>query len=210
MISISFNVELKALGLLLVGGVSPTVMLSDISFHRTRDPLRGIYRPTIPGSSVKGVLRSSLSRVAHSLNMRVCSDWPQSYDDCDSCYLFGAPGTGGSVRVSDFVVEERTFTLTHVSLDDETGTARGAALYTSEYVMPGTIFRGRIDYVGEEERLPALLVAMAALRTDRVGRRGVADLRISNAEELKGVLGGLGSYLALLNYLGVWGWDEGV
>lgn len=207
---ISFNVELRALGLFILGGVSPTIMFSDISFHRTRDPLRGSYRPTIPGSSIKGVLRSSLIRVARALDLRVCSDWPQSYDGCDSCYLFGASGAGGTVYVSDFISEGRTLTLTHVSLDDNTGTARRAALYTAEHIQPGAIFRGKIDYGGEEGRLPALLVAMAALRTDRIGRSGIVDLRISNVEELKRSLSSLGRYSVLLDELGVWGWDESV
>lgn len=209
---IRFRVELKPLGLFLVGGTSPIFTPSDISFYRTRDLSGDAYRPTIPGSSVKGVLRASLSRVAHAFGMRVCSDWPQSYDDCDSCYLFGAPGAGGCVWVSDFNVkgDEMTLLLTHVSLDDSTGTARRAALYTSEYVQPGVVFEGCIDYDGELRRLPALLIAMAALRTDRIGRRGVADLRIANVDALKSGLSGLGEYLALLDYLGVWAWDEGV
>ena len=207
---IVFDVELKTVGLFLVGGASPIYTHLDIAVHRTRDPVRGTYRPTIPGSSVKGVLRSSLSRVAQAFGIKVCGDWPQSYDDCDSCYLFGAPGAGGRVLVSDFVGEEGTVSLTHVSLDDSTGAARERALYTSEYVKPGSVFGGRVEYSGDVARLHPLLVAMAAMRTDRAGRRGLIDLRIANAGELRGVLSGLGEYSVLLEYLGVWAWDEGV
>lgn len=207
---IKFYVELKPLGLFLVGGASPIYTHLDITVHRTRDPVKGTYRPTIPGSSVKGVLRSSLSRVAHAFGMKVCGDWPQAYDNCDSCYLFGAPGTGGRVWVSDFTGEEGTVSLTHVSLDDNTGSAREGALFTSEYIKPGSFFKGWIEYDGDVVRLRPLLVAMAALRTDRAGRRGLVDLRIANAGELKGILSGLGEYSVLLDYLGVWAWDEGV
>ncbi|MEM1973023.1 MAG: RAMP superfamily CRISPR-associated protein [Nitrososphaerota archaeon] len=207
---IRFDVELKSLGLFLVGGPTPIHTHLDITVHRTRDPDKNVYVPTIPGSSVKGVLRSSLSRVAHAFGIKVCGDWPQASDDCDSCYLFGAPGSEGRVWVSDFTGERSTVSLTHVSLDDSAGTAREMALYTSEYVKPGSIFKGRIEYNGGVERLAPLLVAMAALRTDRAGRSGLIDLRIANADQLRGVLSGLGEYSILLEYLGVWAWDEGV
>lgn len=203
------TIELKTLSLFNTGGVTPTFMYYDIPFHRTRDPGSRIYKPTISGSSLKGALRSALIRIADAFGLSVCSERPNSRDNCDICYLFGAPGGGGSVYVSDLVCDSKTLLLTHVSLDDRSLTARRHALYSVEYVPPGTIFRGEIDYEGEARRLGPLLLALAALRTDRVGRSGILDLRVVNAGEVRrSVLKDLGRYEPLLEGLGVWAWDE--
>ncbi|MEM2910437.1 MAG: RAMP superfamily CRISPR-associated protein [Nitrososphaerota archaeon] len=208
---IRLEVELKTLSLFLVGGVAPVFTYSDINFYKTKDPTKGTYKPVIPGSSVKGALRSSLSRVAYAFQMSICSDRPSSYDSCDACYLFGAPGTSGHTYVSDFVGEFQTLLLTHVSLDDNSGTARRYALYTAEYVHPNTLFKGNIDYDGEVKRLPPLLIALAVLRTDRIGRKGTVDLRIINVGDLKEKLSAeLGEFSVILDYLGRWAWDEDV
>lgn len=81
-------------GAITIGGVDNTVI---------RDPLSG--RPYIPGSSLKGKMRSltekndglqSNQRIGRDVHIHVCQT-REEYEDCDVCNIFGVPAENYSL-----------------------------------------------------------------------------------------------------------------
>ena len=66
------------------------------------DAERDEYVPFIPGSSLKGVLRSACERILRSFGEKVCEP-PRTCDKCMVCTLFGSQEKGAKVRVRDCV-----------------------------------------------------------------------------------------------------------
>jgi CRISPR-associated protein Csm3 len=64
------------------------------------DAARREYVPFIPGSSLKGVLRSSCERILRSYGEEVCSP-PGTCGECRICKVFGAQDKGAKIRVRD-------------------------------------------------------------------------------------------------------------
>ena len=58
------------------------------------------YVPFIPGSSLKGVLRSSCERIVKSYGEPICA-LPNTCSKCRICTVFGAQDTGAKIRVRD-------------------------------------------------------------------------------------------------------------
>jgi len=186
---IRFKLRLRAVTLLTVGWGIPDVLGADV-VHARKLRVEGGKRAEvlyIPGSSVKGALRTAASRVAAAYGFTSCGQVKPELiakahagGPCDVCRLFGYPGDDPSaasrVWVSDFnpVGEPRTVTVVRVGLDDRTLTAREGVLYSMEHLLPGSEFEGEVR-VDDSARdlVPLLLLAIAELRTGRFGRRSI-------------------------------------
>ncbi len=88
--------ELRALTGLRVGGTSAGIAIGGLDNPVIRDPLTN--RPYIPGSSLKGKIRSLLEKhygkepnwpIART-KIHVCTDG-EDYKDCEVCPVFGVP-----------------------------------------------------------------------------------------------------------------------
>ncbi|MCA1278257.1 RAMP superfamily CRISPR-associated protein [Saccharopolyspora sp. 7B] len=95
----------------------------------------------IPGSTLKGVLRSRAEYICRVVGAGACTD--QSCGECRPCTLFGhanaAGGRRGRIAVDDAVIREPVIAhRNHVAIDRFTGGARDTALYTHEVVASGT------------------------------------------------------------------------
>jgi CRISPR/Cas system CSM-associated protein Csm3 (group 7 of RAMP superfamily) len=113
-------------------------------------------RPRIPGSNLKGVLRSRAEYICRVLGLDSCPDGAVgSCGACLPCEIFGwSPRTGddrigarGSVVVHDTVIEydgEPVEFRPHVALDRVTGGQRSSLLYTDEVAVAGR-FRLRVE-----------------------------------------------------------------
>jgi CRISPR/Cas system CSM-associated protein Csm3 (group 7 of RAMP superfamily) len=218
---IRFKLRLRAAALLTVGWGVPDVLGADI-VHARKLKVEGsgasevLY---IPGSSVKGALRTAASRVAAAYGFTSCGETrpeliakAHAGGPCDVCRLFGYPGddlsAASRVWVSDFnpVGEPRTVTVVRVGLDDRTLTAREGVLYSMEHLLPGSEFEGEVR-VDEDARnlVPLLLLAIAELRTGRFGRRSVVDARIVDDGVLDGAVEA--RWRPLLGELRSWLWE---
>ena len=218
---IRFKLRLRAATLLTVGWGVPDVLGADI-VHARKLRVEGggasevLY---IPGSSVKGALRTAASRVAAAYGFTSCGETrpeliakAHAGGPCDVCRLFGYPGddlsAASRVWVSDFnpVGEPRTVTVVRVGLDDRTLTAREGVLYSMEHLLPGSEFEGEVR-VDEDARnlVPLLLLAIAELRTGRFGRRSVVDARIVDDGVLDGAVEA--RWRPLLGELRSWLWE---
>ncbi|UNQ73756.1 RAMP superfamily CRISPR-associated protein [Infirmifilum sp. NZ] len=217
---IGFRIRLKAVGLLTVGWGVPEVVGADVVHARKLVGDR--FELYIPGSSVKGALRTSASRVAEAYGFTSCGEVkPEMIEQahksmggpCDVCRLFGYPGTRpeghAKLYVSDFraVGELTTEIVTRVSLSDTTLTAKEDMLYTMENLPPGVEFEGFVRLEeGARELLPLLLLAMAELRTGRFGRRSVVDLKVEDEGRLDGLIGD--EWKPLLQRMRRWLWER--
>lgn len=177
--------SLRPPGLFSLGFTHPMVFGPDIPFAtkpvRKNGKIR--YELYIPGSSVKGALRSAASRVANSFGFTSCEESLSILlKECDVCALFGKPGTVyPKIFFGEFVSEklEETYELTRVGIDDESSTASEHALFSVRAVMPNTVFTGEILFYNLQDReLELLLLAIAELRLDRIGRMSTIDARI--------------------------------
>mgnify|MGYP001771061691 FL=1 len=122
-----------------------------------RDPLG---RPLIPGSSLKGVLRSSAERLLRGIRQDLaCDILAKDYclagtrtpsDEqletlCWTCRLFGNPAKAGRLVCFDLVADQdRTIVRDGVAIDRAELKAKHGAKFDYEVCPPGTVFRGRI------------------------------------------------------------------
>lgn len=141
--------------------------LTDLVVLRLRDQT-GNEAPVVPGSSWKGVFRSHCVRVARSRELGVCDGVPgathlrgNEFDElerggataldklrrmvdgsirvCLNCLVFGAPGLASHVVFFDSLLRGfRLGSRTMVAINRRTGATHPGALFTVEYVEPGS------------------------------------------------------------------------
>jgi len=220
---ICFKLRLRAVSLLTVGCGMPDVMGADVVHVRklkVEEAGKRVEVLYVPGSSVKGALRTAASRVAAAYGFTSCGEVKpelivkaHTSGPCDVCKLFGYPGDEPSaasrVWVSDFnpIKELRTVIVARVALDNRTLTAAEGALYSMEHLLPGSEFEGEVRvYEDAKDLIPLLLLAIAELRTWRFGRGAVVDARVEDS-------GALDSFVdmrwrPLLEELRNWLWER--
>lgn len=180
---IEIGIKVKPVGLATVGGGVLAVFGPDVPFASKGG------KPYIPGSTFKGALRSAASRIAEAYGYKACGEInPERLcGKCDVCQLFGSPKIFSGLLVSDFepIGEIKTTIMTRVRIEDETERAEEGGLYDQEHVWKAE-FGGKIRIVGKLEAnsklLTLLLLALAELRTGRMGRRTLLDLKLEDAD----------------------------
>lgn len=185
-INLTLKLKLKTKKKLLVS--SRAVELDpalDVPFVRLGEGEHTV--PYMPGSTVKGVLRTTLIRIVDLLGHRVSvkSVEPSILAKTKSTNevvisLFGAPqGPKGKLVFFPTVLDENPYRLTHVKIDDETKTAEHGGLYTAEYIPVGYDFVIDVKAVDLSfEEAEALFAAIAAMPYERIGKAGLVDVRI--------------------------------
>lgn len=170
----SVTVEIEALEPLLVRSGTAVVNGPDMAFVRTQR--NGRFEPFLPGSSLKGVLRSHAERVARTLceggvcdvfeykgrptngcswrlqRSKTAADYRQL---CPSCRLFGSLHWKGRFMVSDAYLLADFIHLEPevrdgVGIDRVTGGVAGGAKFDLEVLPAGVRFETRIDVVNFE------------------------------------------------------------
>lgn len=147
--------------------------------------------PYVPGSSVKGVLRSRVEYLCRVLGRSACDD--ASCGACQACGIFGWSARSGDVRmgaraavaVPDSVIDDAVCEArTHVALDRVTGGARDQLLYAQQVVVAGH-FRLRVEPLRPltDVELALLRACVADLHDGLVGlgaatTRGLGTVRI--------------------------------
>jgi CRISPR/Cas system CSM-associated protein Csm3 (group 7 of RAMP superfamily) len=156
-------------------------------------------RPVLPGSAIKGVLRSRCEFILRSLDVPACLDG--SCGECPTCQLFGyslpkpdsygRTGRRGILVFHDSLVEVETETQrAHVAIDRVTGGSRDSALYSTECIDQGSL-RIRVEALETPPPWTVGLLA-AALRDVSDGyvgfggatTRGYGSLRRTDASEV--------------------------
>ncbi|MFQ6119663.1 MAG: RAMP superfamily CRISPR-associated protein, partial [Methanosarcinales archaeon] len=106
--------------------------------------------PIVPGSSLKGVLRSEMERLLKGLDIRVCNsnnakEMCPADKECPVCILFGGKELAASLRIRDATANsKRTIIRDGVAIDRKTRKAVDGGKYDVEAVPKGTEFKGSI------------------------------------------------------------------
>lgn len=160
------------------GELDPSV---DISFARTL--IGDDAHLYIPGSTLKGVLRSTLIKLSGLLGHQVKrSIYPPELEDSTDlvCSIFGRPHEGTSkVYVKPVFLEGVPHILTHVRIDDNTRMAEEGGLFKAEYLPIGYSFTAELE--ARDLSLPeaeALLLAVYGMNYERFGRHGLLSVKV--------------------------------
>jgi CRISPR-associated protein Csm3 len=168
-----------------------------------RIKLEGKDVPYIPGSSLKGVLRSMAESIARAKGIQIHDPWDlesaekeaEKGEFCVICGTFGSIKLASHVRVYDSYpvdgMEVKTFMKTGVGINRDFRGAQPDILYTEEQVVPDILWRFRMDILNiklfpepEDERGRLLKVLLDMLKGGmvQVGARrtigfGLLELR---------------------------------
>jgi len=193
---IIFSGTIEAVTPLHIGSGKPEIEIGEVDMPILTDPSG---RPYIPGSSLKGRVRSEAERIAREKGMDVCTppnvrdmcgstkDKPEDF--CICCRIFG---TAGSISVASKVkfrdaypigkVEE-VLERAGIAIDREKGTVARGALYTIQAVPAGVKFG--FEVVAEnlsDEELKLLLAALRSVEDSALGgssSRGFGKVKIN-------------------------------
>lgn len=184
------HLDVLTRSLVLEGTLTTTTALH-VGSRRSLDPIESDNpvmkdhegRPLIPGSSLKGVLRSALETVLRGLGANsVCSPSDDHYcvdkdqwsqvdhvleHACPVCRLFGAPYLASRIRVEDLQVsgdwDEAYYILRDgVAIDRDSRTAAHGKKFDFETIPAGVPFSLRITLTNPEDHE----VGMLALALD--------------------------------------------
>jgi len=179
--------------------IGPDIILANISHEKV----------ILPSSTLKGVLRKSFIKVSKFLDEPTCesldvkemetkhNELRKAGKTCITCEVFGGPGIEGMLMVEPLVLEEgvsRLMDFTHVSIDDRYGRAARGRLFTVEYIIPNSNLTTNIhlklpdDMEKATHYLRLLLLALANLRYERIGRGGLVDVHLTEAEGIDAFL----------------------
>ncbi|MEM3688110.1 MAG: RAMP superfamily CRISPR-associated protein [Nitrososphaeria archaeon] len=142
----------------------------------------------IPASTIKGVLRTSLMKVANLLGYKVAHfvdpERLSSIDGDIVVNLFGGPHNKPSkVFVDPVIADVQTITLKHITIDDKIGVVKERALFSVEYIPLETRFETFIYGRGLTlEEVRALFTAILELNYERIGKCGLIDVKIIKSE----------------------------
>ena len=219
----SIKVVLKVLSPLTVGYVGKPVG-PDIAFNEVG----------VPPTTLKGVLRASLSRYLTEVDTnsgfsacgeiepeRIKMAHERMGKVCDVCSLFGYPErrgaswkpaeSRGKVKLTWITgLQSELGTMVRIAVDDLTGSVKENALFTQEYLPPGKELEFEALLEGGCRELELFLISLEALRFYRVGRGGMVDVKLKDSEDLEPALKECGSNEGLnrLRRLKLYMWGE--
>lgn len=140
-----------------VGREAPLGSPVDIVVYKINDS------PCIPGSSLKGVLRSLAEVLAKSKGINVHDPWDDKVieeeerrgDFCEICGIFGNTRLASHVRIYDSMPKDytkaRTFYKYGIAIDRNFGSVKsGLGPFVEEFVVPGVEWSFRIDILNIE------------------------------------------------------------
>ncbi|MGI8310534.1 RAMP superfamily CRISPR-associated protein [Saccharopolyspora hattusasensis] len=161
--------------------------------NKPEEAAREVFRldgaPAIPGSTLKGVLRSRAEYICRVIGVPACDG--QSSDGCRPCRIFGSgghkPAWRGAIVVHTAVIENPVEQeLPHVAIDRFSGGYKDGALYKDKLVVAGQ-FRLRVERIGklEDGDVQLLMAVVADLDEGLIGigqstTRGYGTVRIAD------------------------------
>lgn len=184
--NITLVLKFKVIKKLHVGnGALAMKLRADLQLTRMRED-----EIIIPASTIKGVLRTCMIRIAPLLAYQVknASVYPTNIREDDIITtLMGKPdGYRSKIVVTPVLLGNlQPFILNHVSIDDKYGIAKEGNLFTIEYIPYGTQFECTIyaHHVSiEEARL--LFLAIVEMNNETFGRGGIVEVSIAKEKSI--------------------------
>lgn len=169
---VRLSLTMRIIDPLVIGGVA--------GIHADIEPIKTENAVLIPGTSIKGVLRTIAE------GQCLCSTETVTK-------LFGDEGVAGVMRISSVLFGLDTVVHTKVSIDPLSGKARRGALYSVEFLKPCSAGDFTIEvYEDDEKLINCLLASLSGLRIYGLGRgRARVDVRVNQGvrNELLGKYG---------------------
>lgn len=147
---IIINYKIETLSDMHIGGAS-TILPSGVDNALIKD---NNGNPFIPGTSLKGVLRSTFERLLNATGKTVCEIFGKNMGGCGKCLvcnLFGGGHKPGMLKIRDAFLlsdgssnRERVYIRDGVAIDRKTGKSLPGAKYDLEVVEKGTTFEGQM------------------------------------------------------------------
>jgi len=190
--TLRFSFRIKAESPLRIGAGRGVIKMSMVDLPVLVIRKDGLDVPYIPGSTLKGVFRSSSEFIARSSGMDVCmmgEGCKNRYDRdlqagiksgnmdrvretlskyCLVCKIFGSATFRSHVEFSDAYpdgIPSRSV-KPGIAIDRKSGAVRRAALYSVEFVDPGAVFRNDITFTN----VPNYGIGLIAEVVDLVNR----------------------------------------
>jgi CRISPR-associated protein Csm3 len=205
----TFTITLKLVTPLHIGGNFDDDIKSDLPIIKTADDT-----PFIPGSSIKGVLRSASERLSHIFGLNVCylenggcgqnhkddiktaietlSD-SQAYADiygrvCPSCQTYGIGSISSKVKVNHVYLKNyKTMIRDGIMIDRETGTVKPTAKFDYEYIEADQTFTIEIEGNNlTDENKEVLALAFAQLKNGSLRFGGLQARGLGQVEYVEG------------------------
>jgi len=179
-IKLNFEVVKK----LNIGSKKATIK-ADMPFEKIN--VNGREKVYIPGSTLKGVLRTCMIRVAPLLGYGVLETInPENLQREGSkdivSQTLGKPNENGKVLVSDAYLESDTEVLTHVRIEDDTLVVKEGSLFKVEYLPIGSKFSCEIKcYNLSIEEMRLLLASISQMKYERIGKCGLVNVKIDSS-----------------------------
>ena len=186
-----------------VGREPPLGASIDAAPLRIRFAAGGTF-PYIPGSSLKGVLRSFAESILRAKGAYVHDPWnfevieeeKKNRSFCLICGIFGSAGLASHVRVYDAYPESEvpTFVKTGIGINRDFRCVQRRILYTEEQVAPRVRWGFMMDVINirifpepgdERGRLLRQLLQMLASGTVQVGARRTVGYGLVKLEQGK-------------------------
>lgn len=185
--NIDIKIRLTTIKKLNIGSAYAVKTRADVPIQRIL--LHGKQHVFIPASTIKGVLRTSLMKVANLLGYKVAHfvdpERLSSIDENDIVVkLFGGPHNKPSkVFVDPVIIDTQTITLKHTTINDKIRVVKERALFSVEYIPLKTQFETFIHGRGLTlEEVRALFTAILELNYERIGKCGLIDVKIVRSE----------------------------
>lgn len=172
----------------------------------SREPIRLLRvdgRPVVPGTAVKGLLRSRAEFILRSVGLEPSPCEAVPCGKCWTCQVFGhggeddsasaAVGRRAAIRFTDAVVEfPASAQRTHIAIDRFTGGVLSGALYTMEVLESGSfaieveLFPGQVSERLRDEIVAVLRLVLEDLNDGIIGMgggtaRGYGSVRVDFA-----------------------------
>jgi len=161
---------------------------ADIPFQKVT--INGKEVAYIPGSTIKGILRTCAIRIANLLNLKVDSysvnptELRMNKSDI-ICEIFGAPDKNSKIIVGDAYLDSSTEILTHIRIDDKYQVAKEGSLFKVEYIPIGSKFSCEIKcYNLSIDEMRLLLASIAEMNYERFGKAGLVEVKIDKDSQI--------------------------
>ncbi|MEM2857113.1 MAG: RAMP superfamily CRISPR-associated protein [Candidatus Nitrosocaldaceae archaeon] len=176
--SIRLVLKFRVVKKLHIGNNLAIKTIADLQLNRIGEDI------IIPASTVKGVLRSCMIRMAELFNYKIKNNsiYPENMNEDDIITsLLGKPhGYRSKVIIRPVLLKDiQSLILSHVTIDDRLMIAQEGALFKIEYIPPGTEFDVIIEGYNitiDEARL--LFIAILEMNYERFGRSGMVEVVI--------------------------------
>lgn len=207
----TFRIQLKNVTPIHVGGNSEDAVTS-------KNPIMRISEngtPFIPGSTIKGLMRTASERLGHLFFDRepcyldrdhACAPHKKDIDEnlteeeiynlyyeelCPVCRTYGGGSISSKVKFDHIVLPDNTLTNIRegVKISRDTGTVESNHFYTYEYILPGYNFEIVITAENmTDENLKVLGLALAQLQGNKIRIGGMLARGLGKIEFISGTV----------------------